>query len=95
MAVKDHYSQIFESSKDKVTSIMWINCEVWDDKAKLISTHVTKGNRINLLGTLIENKWVDKVDGTERKQFLVRVNNIVSDEKLKAITDAFEMSDSS
>ena len=58
---------------------MWISSEIWDDDAKagIEEGIIRKGGKLAGMGTLIFNKWTDKVTGEERKIFKLRVLEIL------------------
>jgi single-stranded DNA-binding protein len=66
---------------------MWIKCEVWDDIAKEHLVMLRKGSKFNCVGNIISNKWTDKNNGEERKQFSIRVNKILSSTEMQQLVN--------
>ena len=75
VAIVGHYDAFHEWEKYKPTETMWFSCEAWDNDAKLGLNDgiIRKGGKLAALGTLIQNKWVDKTTGDDRKNFKFRI----------------------
>ena len=78
LAVQGHFLPQHSWEEFKPTETMWVNTEVWDDQAKKNAESFSKGSPLNAVGILIFNKWTDKTTGEDRKQFKVRITNVIS-----------------
>lgn len=70
---------------------MWLPCEIWDHAAKTSQELIRKGSTVKCVGTLISNKWTDKVSGEERKQFRYRINKLLTDKEFHDLTTILEV----
>jgi hypothetical protein len=52
---------------------MWLSAEMWDSQARqaIDTGALYKGAKLSGMGTLIHNKWTDKVTGEDRKMLKV------------------------
>lgn len=84
IAVQGHFQPVHDWEKTKNTETMWISAEAWDDEAKKVQAY-SKGSKFAGMGTLLFNKWKDKVTGEERKMFKMRVLKVMSEEEVKGM----------
>lgn len=62
----------------------WHNLISFNNVADIVKNCVKKGSRIQVVGELINNNWIDK-DGNQRNESNVLVNQIIlMDDKAKA-----------
>ena len=85
LATTGHFSAQHEWERYKPTDTMWLSTEMWDTQAKqgIASGLIAKGSRFGGMGHLIFNKWVDKTTGEDRKQFKLRVLQVMSREEME------------
>ena len=88
LAVVGHFEPVHDWEKYKPTETMWMSAEVWDDMARNHQTMLTKGTPVSALGYMIHNKWQDKTTGEERKQFKLRITNILNQEEMQEMLGA-------
>jgi single-stranded DNA-binding protein len=79
--------------KDKAGETMWLPCEVFDEVAKDNIESFRKGSKIHLVGSLLFNKWIDKNNGEERKQFRFRIKKVLSELQFKKMNTFLEYED--
>lgn len=77
MAVTGHFEAVHDWEKYKPAETMWLNCEVWDEEAKHQQQYLRKGVPVSALAYMIFNKWTDKTTGEEKKQYKIRITNIL------------------
>lgn len=53
----------------------FISCCAFGKVAEFITSHFSKGQMINVLGSVITSVWVDK-NGTKQKQMKVKISNV-------------------
>lgn len=72
------------NTKDKTD---FINCVAWRSCAEFISNYFSKGQKIEIDGSLTSRKWEDK-NGNKRTSFEITVSNAAFGESKKAETAA-------
>eukprot|EP01038_Epipyxis_sp_PR26KG_P004502 gene4502-6361_t len=87
VALIGHFEAINPAEIYKPTETTWLQCEVWDEVAKKNYLKIKKGNRINGIATLLENKWTDKQTGEEKKKIKIRILNIIDKFELDEIIE--------
>ena len=94
IATVGHFTAQHEWEKYKPTETMWMNVEMWDTQAKqAMEGSIYKGAKIAGMGHLIFNKWTDKTTGEERKQYKVRILQLMSPEEIEEIEIASGVAD--
>jgi single-stranded DNA-binding protein len=69
---------------------MWISVEMWDDLAKANYADIRKGHVVRGVGYLVLNKWIDKLNGEEKKMYKVRVTKLLSSEEFNSVNMLLE-----
>lgn len=59
--------------KDKT---LWWSCSLFGKRAESLSSYLTKGQPVTVIGNVSEESWTDKQSGQERKNMKVRVNEV-------------------
>lgn len=68
-----NFSVADSMGRDKPT--IWWNCSLFGKRAESLSSYLTKGQAVTVVGVVTEREWTDK-DGAKRKSMDVRVNDI-------------------
>lgn len=65
------FSIAVNEGKDKTT---WVNCQVWDDKADIMSRYFKPGKPVSVETRLKNEEWTDKTTGDKRRgvRFIVK-----------------------
>lgn len=63
-------------SKTKSEVADWFNIDVWDKQAEFAGEYVKKGIQVAVSGRIGQNKWTDKVTGSDRENFLIIADSI-------------------
>ena len=84
-----HFKPIHELEYFKPAEAMWISVELWDDLARDYA-QVRRGNMVHGVGYMVQNKWIDKLNGEERKMYKMRLTKIMSSDEFSHITSIFE-----
>lgn len=87
LAVVGHYSAVHDWEKYKPTETMWVNAELWDDEGKKNMSKMRKGSQFFGVGSLIMNKWIDKVTGEEKKMFKARILKVLSSNDMSSLVE--------
>lgn len=58
-------------SSDVESQTTWLDVEAWNDDARVLMEHVTKGKQLQVTGRLKENTWVDKATGQKRSRIKI------------------------
>ena len=94
LATTGHFTAQHEWERYKPTDTMWLSSEIWDEEAKkgLNEGIIRKGAKFAGLGTLIFNKWQDKLTGEDRKILKCRILEILdrSDIEQLGLDDSIE-----
>ena len=94
LATTGHFTAQHEWERYKPTDTMWLSSEIWDEEAKrgLNEGIIRKGAKFAGMGTLIFNKWQDKMTGEDRKILKCRILNIMdrSDIERLGLDDSVE-----
>lgn len=53
---------------DDASQTTWLDVEAWNDDARTLMEHVSKGKQLQVTGRLKENTWVDKQSGQKRSR---------------------------
>lgn len=85
LAVVGHFAPVNEQERFRPTETMWLQCEWWDEEARVNAQKLVKGAEINVVGVLVENKWKDKASGEERKQHRFRISKLLTKEELESL----------
>jgi single-stranded DNA-binding protein len=83
-----HYKAVHEWEKFKPSETLWIAAEAFDDLAKSNYERIKKGKAVQGSGYIVQNRWVDKITGEEKKMYKVRFTNFLSPEKFAALQNA-------
>lgn len=51
----------------------WYNLEIWGQTAEFVSKYVDKGQRVGVIGSLQENKWMDRETQEPRNAYKIIV----------------------
>lgn len=62
---------------------MWLSVEVWDGLAKAHYQELKKGSIIRGVGYIVQNMWIDKLTGEERKMYKLRISKMLTEEAFK------------
>lgn len=54
----------------------FIRVDFWDKKAELCRKALRKGGRVFIFGSLVNDKYVSKIDGAQKNELKVRANDI-------------------
>jgi len=81
LALTGHFSALFDREKYKPTETTRIPSEVWDDIAKHNHKLLQKGGRLQAVGVLKTDHWIDKHSGEERSRNVMRITKLLSDEE--------------
>ncbi len=60
--------------KDGEEEVAFIDCEVWDKAADLISKYITKGSKLCVQASAKTESWTDKATGAKRSALRFRVH---------------------
>jgi single-stranded DNA-binding protein len=90
LAVVGHFKAIHEQEYFKPTESMWISVEMWDDLAKKNYADIRKGHVLRGVGYLVLNKWIDKLNGEERKMYKMRVTKLLSAEEFSTVNSLLD-----
>lgn len=90
LAVVGHFKAIHELEYFKPAEAMWISVELWDELARQNAVQYTKGSMIYGVGYMVQNKWIDKLSGEERKMYKMRLTKTMSNEEFSHVTSIFE-----
>ena len=63
---------------------MWLKAEAWNEIAKE-AVEIPKGTKIQVIGKLLVNKWIDKGTGEERKNNVFRITRFLDEQQIEAI----------
>lgn len=87
LATTGHFTSQHEWERYKPTETMWLSSEIWDDEAKkgLNEGIIRKGAKFAGLGTLIFNKWQDKMTGEDRKILKCRILEILDRDDIEQL----------
>ena len=87
LGVVGHFKPVHDWENGKPVETMWMSSEIWDDEARKHDNQLRKGSAMYGIGYLIFNKWVDKANGEERKQFKLRLTKIVPQKEFDYLTE--------
>jgi single-stranded DNA-binding protein len=90
LAVVGHFKAVHQQEYYKPAETMWISVELWDDLAKSHYADIKKGHVLRGVGYLILNKWIDKLNGEERKMYKMRVTKLLSSEEFSTVNALLE-----
>jgi single-stranded DNA-binding protein len=90
LAVVGHFKAVHQQEYYKPAETMWISVELWDDLAKSHYADIKKGHVLRGVGYLILNKWIDKLNGEERKMYKMRVTKLLSSEEFGTVNALLE-----
>ena len=76
-----HFKAIHNQEFHKPAETMWLSVEMWDSFAKENYANIKKGVAIQAVGYIILNKWIDKMNGEERKMYKTRVTKLLTNEE--------------
>ena len=76
-----HFKAIHNQEFHKPAETMWLSVEMWDSFAKENYANIKKGVAIQAVGYIILNKWIDKMNGEERKMYKTRVTKLLTKEE--------------
>lgn len=79
LALTGHFSALHERERYSPTETSWIPSEVWDDVAKYNHKLLQKGARLQAVGVLKTDRWVDKTSGEERRKNIMRITKLLTD----------------
>lgn len=79
LALTGHFSALHERERYSPTETSWIPSEVWDDTAKYNHKLLQKGARLQAVGVLKTDRWVDKTSGEERRKNIMRITKLLTD----------------
>ena len=85
IAIQGHFNPVHDWEKMKAAETMWMQTEVWDQEAKKMSGVYGRGSKICGMGTMVLNKWKDKLSGEERKMFKLRILKIMDPDEFKEL----------
>jgi single-stranded DNA-binding protein len=87
LATVGHFDAQHEWERFKPTETMWLSSEIWDEEAKdaLNNGILRKGAKLAGMGTLIYNKWQDKMTGEDRKVLKTRILQILNREDIERL----------
>lgn len=60
--------------RDGEEQVAYIDCEVWDKAADVISKYITKGSKLCVQATARTESWADKASGQKRSALRFRVH---------------------
>lgn len=87
LALTGHFSALHERERYSPTETSWIPSEVWDDIAKYNHKLLQKGARLQAVGVLKTDRWVDKGSGEERRKNIMRITKLLTDEEFLQLAD--------
>jgi single-strand DNA-binding protein len=68
-----NFSVACEYWKDKSTT--WFKCEVWGNRAEVLSQHIKKGMKVTVFGEMHTQSWTSKT-GEDRTDNVIRLNDV-------------------
>lgn len=69
---------------------MWLPCEIIDDSALKFKHLIVKGSQITCIGSVVTSKWIDKNTNEERKKFLMKVENILTQDQFQNVLSTIQ-----
>lgn len=86
MALVGHFNAVHPQEHFKPSEAMWLSTEMWGDVAKAHYSDIKKGHAFRGVGYIIQNKWVDKHTGEERKMYKLRITKVMAKEEFSEVS---------
>jgi len=66
--------------------VLWIDCEAWGERAERVMAELSKGNYIELEGSLHLDTWDDKTTGQKRSKHYIKLYDFQVPERVEGTT---------
>jgi len=74
--------------KDKEKAASFFNCEMWGKGAEAFAKFHGKGDRVCLMGRLVQERWQDKESGANRSMIKLKVQDFEFVKKGDAVANS-------